>query len=269
MVNKAVSGLTALLFLTSGLPAYAESMGTGSALDRRVQTAIYSPDEVFRVQATVGRGALVQLQSNETINQDTGLMVSGDPKAWSIGPNKAGNMVSLKPITDKEPDTNLTINTNRRTYLIELKLVERTQDSTYLLRFTYPEPPKKAVAARRDPGNPCDGPVQNGTYQKRSNAESKSIGPYEGWDNGMLTCFRFTGNGPRPVLYQVLPDGTETVADMHNEQNVIVVHGVSRLFRFRLNGLLVEARPTAQVNTGYNFNGTTTGEIRELKHAEQ
>ncbi|MFA0999574.1 conjugal transfer protein, partial [Pseudomonas syringae] len=27
--------------------------------------------------------------------------------------------------------------------------------------------------------------------------------------------------------------------------------------------------PTAQVNTGYNFNGTTTGEIRELKHAEQ
>ncbi|RMS88954.1 Type IV secretion system protein VirB9, partial [Pseudomonas savastanoi] len=119
-------------------PAFAESMGTGSSLDRRVQTAIYSPDEVFRVQTTVGRGALVQLQSNETINQDTGLMVSGDPKAWSIGPNKAGNMVSLKPITDKEPDTNLTINTNRRTYLIELKLVERTEDSTYLLRFTYP-----------------------------------------------------------------------------------------------------------------------------------
>ncbi|WP_247617956.1 TrbG/VirB9 family P-type conjugative transfer protein, partial [Pseudomonas syringae] len=146
MANKAASGLTALLLMTFGLPAFAESMGTGSALDRRVQTAIYSPDEVYRIQATVGRGALVQLQSNETINQDTGLMVSGDPKAWSIGPNKAGNMVSLKPVTDKEPDTNLTINTNRRTYLIELKLVERTEDSTYLLRFTYPEPPKKSGA---------------------------------------------------------------------------------------------------------------------------
>ncbi|WP_259639689.1 TrbG/VirB9 family P-type conjugative transfer protein, partial [Pseudomonas syringae group genomosp. 3] len=106
-------------------------------------------------------------------------------------------------------------------------------------------------------------------YQKRSSSESRSIAPYEGWDNGMLTCFRFTGNGPRPVLYQVLPDGTETLADAHNEQNVVVVHGVSRLFRFRLNGLVVEARPTAQVSTGYNFNGTTTGEIRELKHAEQ
>jgi type IV secretion system protein VirB9 len=269
MANKAASGLTALLALTCAFPALAESMGTGSALDRRVQTAMYSPDEVYRVQATVGRGSLVQLQPNETINQDTGIMISGDPTAWSIGPNKAGNMVTLKPITDQDPDTNLTINTNLRTYLIELKLVKRTEDSTYLLRFNYPEPPKKPAAARRDPGNPCDGPVQNGPYQKRSNAESKSIGPYEGWDNGMLTCFRFTGNGPRPTLYQVLPDGTETVADMHNDQNVVVVHGVGQLFRFRLNNLLVEARPIHQVNTGYNFNGTTTGEIREVKHAEQ
>ncbi|WP_158506537.1 TrbG/VirB9 family P-type conjugative transfer protein, partial [Pseudomonas syringae group genomosp. 7] len=154
MGNKAVSGLTALLALTFAVPALAESMGTGSALDRRVQTAVYSPDNVYRIQASVGRTSLVQLPANETINEASGLMVSGDPKAWSIGPNKAGNMVSLKPITDQEPDTNLTINTNRRTYLIELKLVKRTQDSTYLLRFTYPEPPKKSGAVRRDPGNP-------------------------------------------------------------------------------------------------------------------
>ncbi|RMO26069.1 VirB9 protein, partial [Pseudomonas amygdali pv. morsprunorum] len=107
---------------------------------------------------------------------------------------------------------NLVINTNRHTYLLELKLVTRAADMTYALRFTYPEPPKKSGAVRRDPGNPCDGPVQNGPYQKRSSAESRSIAPYEGWDNGMLTCFRFTGNGPRPVLYQVLPDGTETLA---------------------------------------------------------
>ncbi|RMO98750.1 VirB9 [Pseudomonas syringae pv. philadelphi] len=269
MVNKAASGLTALLLLTSGLPAFAESLGTGSALDRRVQTALYSPDNVYRIQASVGRTSLVQLPANETINEASGLMVSGDPKAWSIGPNKAGNLVAIKPITDQEPNTNLVINTNRHTYLLELKLVTRPADMTYALRFTYPEPPKKTGDVRRDPGNPCDGPVQYGPYQKRSNAESKSIGPYEGWDNGMLTCFRFTGNGPRPVLYQVLPDGTETLADAHNEQNVVVVHGVSRLFRFRLNSLVVEVRPTAQVNTGYNFNGTTTGEIRELKHAEQ
>jgi type IV secretion system protein VirB9 len=264
--SKATSGITALLLLACGSPAFAESAGTGSNLDQRVQTAVYTPDNVFRVQAAIGRSSLIQVPASETINEDSGLMVSGDPTAWSIGANKAGNLVSIKPITDQEPNTNLTINTNRHTYLLELKLVKRPAEMTYALRFTYPEPPKKPVTVRRDPSNPCDGPVQNGPYQRRGDT---SIAPYEGWDNGLLTCFRFTGNGPRPVLYQVLPDGTETLANTHNDQNVVVVHGVSQLFRFRLNKLLTEARPTTQVSSGYNFNGTTTGELRELKHEQQ
>jgi type IV secretion system protein VirB9 len=266
---KTASSAAVLLLMACAPLAQAEIMGSASPLDKRVQTAVYSPDNVYRIQTAIGRTTLVQFPPNETINEDSGLMASGDPKAWTIGPNKAGNLVSIKPITDLEPDTNLVINTNRHTYLLELKLVKRTEDMTYALRFTYPEAPKKPAAVRRDPGNPCAGPVQNGPYQRRSDDTSRSIAPAEGWDNGMLTCFRFTGSGPRPVLYQVLPDGTETLANTHNEQNVVVVHGVSQLFRFRLNKMVVEARPKTQIDTGYNFNGTTTGEIRELKHAEQ
>lgn len=260
-------GVTLLLLMMGGTYAFAESLGDGSNLDRRVQTAIYSPDQVYRIQAAVGRGSLIQFPATETVNEDSGLIATGDPSAWSIGANKAGNLVAIKPITDQEPNTNLIINTNRHTYLLELKLVKRTDETTYALRWIYPEPPKKEVAAvsRRDL-DPCSGPVQNNQYQRRGD---KVIAPSEGWDNGLLTCFRFTGNGPRPVLYQVLPDGTETLADMHNEQNIVVVHGVGQLFRFRLNKLLVEARPVNAVGVGYNFNGTTTGEVRELKHAQE
>lgn len=260
-------GVTLLLLMMGGTYAFAESLGDGSSLDRRVQTAIYSPDQVYRIQAAVGRGSLIQFPATETVNEDSGLIATGDPSAWSIGANKAGNLVAIKPITDQEPNTNLIINTNRHTYLLELKLVKRTDETTYALRWIYPEPPKKEVAAtpRRDI-DPCSGPVQNNQYQRRGD---KVIAPSEGWDNGLLTCFRFAGNGPRPVLYQVLPDGTETLADSHNEQNILVVHGVSQLFRFRLNKLIVEARPVNAVDAGYNFNGTTTGQVRELKHEEQ
>lgn len=258
--------VTATLLLIGGPAAFAESMGDGSLLDRRVQTAVYSPDQVYRIQAAIGRTSLLQFPASETVNEDSGLIVSGDPDAWKIGANKAGSMVAIKPATDQEPNTNLVINTNRHTYLLELKLVKRPEEMTYALRFTYPEPAKKPVPLRNVAANPCDGPVQNGPYQRRG---EMSISPSVGWDNGMLTCFRFDTNAPRPVLYQVLPDGTETLADVHNVQNVVVVHGVSQLFRFRLNGMVMEARPKHQVSTGYNFNGTTTGEIRELKHAEQ
>lgn len=268
VARNALTAGIALVLLVLGAPgAFAESLGDGSTLDRRIQTATYSPDQVYRVQAAIGRGSLIQFPPAETVNEDSGLMAMGDPAAWSIGANKAGNLVTIKPITDEEPNTNLIINTNRRTYLLELKLVGRVADTTYLLRWNYPEPVKKMVAAApRGELNPCAGPVQNRVYQRRGD---KSISPSESWDNGLLTCFRFATNGPRPVLYQVLPDGTETLADAHNDQNIVVVHGVSQLFRFRLNKLVLEARPVNPIGTGYNFNGTTTGEIRELKHADQ
>jgi len=264
MRNKSILTVMALLLSCSVQQALAEQMGEGSFQDRRVQTAFYTPDNVFRIQAVVGRTSLVQFPAHETVNEDSGLIVTGDPTAWSIGANKAGNIVAIKPTTDEEPNTNLIINTNRHTYLLELKLVKQVADMTYSLRFTYPEPPKKPVANREFNPDPCPGPID--TFQVRGD---EAIAPSEGWANGTFTCFRFVTNAPRPVVYQVQPDGTEKLANVRNVQNIMVVHGVSQLFRFRMNNLVMEARNRQQVGGFYNYNGTTTGEIREVKHAEQ
>lgn len=264
---KSKTFAAACAFLSLGLGgiehALAERMGDASFLDSRVQTAFYTPDNVFRMQAVVGRSSMVQLPLNETVNGDSGLIVTGDPAAWSIGVNKAGNIVAIKPTTDQEPNTNLIINTNLHTYLLELKLVKQVSQMTYALRFIYPELPKKAVVVHPKDPDPCPGPID--TFQIRGD---KSIAPDEGWDNGTFTCFRFMTNAPRPAIYQVMPDGTETLATGRNEQNIMVVHGVSNLFRFRLNGLVLEARTQQRVGGLYNYNGTTTGEVREVKHAE-
>ncbi|WP_440057915.1 TrbG/VirB9 family P-type conjugative transfer protein [Pseudomonas fragariae (ex Marin et al. 2024)] len=243
----------------------AETMGDASFLDKRVQTALYSPDQVYRIQSSIGRGSLLQFAADETVMKDDGLIVAGDPDAWTIGVNKRGNMVTIKPKTTDEPNTNLIVNTNRNTYLIELKLVDSNKDTTYALRFRYPEPPKKPAVVRNVRSNPCDGPSINRDYQRRGDLQ---LSPTEAWDDGTLTCFRFATNAPRPAVYAVLPDGTETVVPTHNDQNVLVVHGVSQLFRFRLNKLVMEAK-TGVHETGYNFSGTTTGETRELIHANE
>jgi type IV secretion system protein VirB9 len=239
--------------------ASAENMGEASHLDKRVQTAVYTPDNVFRLQAMVGRSSLIQFPANETVNEDTGLITSGDPQAWTLGVNKAGNMVAIKPSSDQDPDTNLIINTNKHTYLLELKLVKKVTDMTYALRFVLPEPPKNM--ARIDaPANPCSG-LENRNWQSRGN---KDLAPSEVWDNGTFTCFRFATNKPRPNLYQVMPDGTESVVATRNEQNILVAHGVSSLFRLRLNNQVLDFKTQLQA-TPYNFKGTTTGEVRTLK----
>ena len=264
-MNKLTS-LCIALGLAAGVPlAMAETMGERSVLDRRVQTALYTPDNVFRVQAKVGRASLIQLPPNETVNSEAGLITSGDPQAWTLGVNKAGNMISIKPVTAEDPDTNITINTNRHTYLLELKLVKSVTDMTYLLRFKHPELPTPVkpvtVSVVEDP---CNG-LRSGPYQMRGD---KSLAPLEAWDNGTFTCFRFPNNVPRPVVYQVLPDGTETLTNTRTVKDILVVHGVSQLFRFRLNTLVLEAKPTQQLSTGYNHKGTTTGDVREVKRAE-
>jgi len=240
----------------------AETLGDPSLLDHRVQTVRYSPDNVFRLQAYVGRTSVIQFPAGETVNEETGLIVTGDPTAWSLGVNKIGNTMAIKPMTDNDPDTNMVVSTNKRVYLIELKLVKKVSEMTYAMRFVIPEPPKPVptLAALAAPINPCSG-SENRTWQLRG---ARSLAPTELWDNGTFTCLRFATQGPRPVLYQVMPDGTETLANTRNEQNVLVVHGVSSQYRLRLNDQVLELR-TRLTPTPYNFRGTTTGEVRTLK----
>lgn len=265
MDKKFTAVMIALLMLAGTQKGAAESMGNSSVLDRRVQTAVYTPDNVFRLQAVVGRTSLIQFPPNETVNGESGLIIAGDPDAWSVGVNKAGNMIAIKPKTTDDPNTNLIINTSRHTYLLELKLVKQVSDMTYALRFTHPEPSKPKPALATAPVDPCSG-LRSGPYRVRGD---KSLAPLEAWDNGTFSCFRFPSNVPRPVVYQVLPDGTETLANTRTVNDILVVHGVSQLFRLRLNSLVLEAKPTQQLGSSYNYNGTTTGEVREVKRAEQ
>lgn len=256
----AVSILTMSLFAAS---SHAETVGLGSSLDRRIQTATYSPQEVFRINAVVGRTSAIQLGPGETVRDKEGLMTMGDPSAWSIGANKLGNIVAVKPITDLEPNTNLIINTNRRMYVLELSLTEHIKAMTYVLRFDYPKPPADIppIKSRELNKDPCAGRI-NKDYVKWGDM---NLSPTAVWDNGTFTCFRFPTNAARPVIYQKLTDGTETLANNHQVNDIVVVHGVSGEFRIRMNRQVLGIKTTKLNTGGYNYDGTTTGDIREVK----
>ena len=258
----------ALAVLSYGVAAgvQAEVLGKQSYLDSRMQRALYSADEVYRINAYVGRTSLIEFEKGETVNEENGLIVTGDSAAWNGGATLDGTAVSLKPGTTNDPNTNLLIKTNKRTYAVDLVLVSRLADMTYVLRWDYPAPPgaKKTVERDLNP-NPCNG-TMNRAYQRRGD---KGISPYEAWDNGTFTCFRFPTNMPRPVVYEVMPDGTEMMTNVRTVQNILVVHGVSELFRFRLSDQVLEVRTRQRLGGFYNYDQTTTGEIRVIKNGQQ
>ncbi|WP_353652217.1 TrbG/VirB9 family P-type conjugative transfer protein [Escherichia coli] len=55
----------------------------------------------------------------------------------------------------------------------------------------------------------------NGHYQLKG---SKSIFPYQVWDDGTFTCMRWNSKQDLPVPYRVDADGNENLVNKHMEK---------------------------------------------------
>lgn len=114
------------------------------------QTFAYVPGGLYQVYAAVGRVTDIKLQEGETLS-DMGAVAAGDTVRWIIGEASSGSDKSkrthilVKP-TDPGIVTNLVINTNRRTYHVEL----RSTPSTYMasVAWSYPQDELIAIQAR-------------------------------------------------------------------------------------------------------------------------
>lgn len=116
------------------------------------QVFAYAPGSLYQVTAAVGRVTAIQLQEGESLS-DTGAVAAGDTVRWVIGEAASGSgsgrriQILVKP-TDPGLVTNLVINTDRRTYIVEL----RSTASTYMasVAWSYPQDELIALKAHTD-----------------------------------------------------------------------------------------------------------------------
>ncbi|MGH6616017.1 P-type conjugative transfer protein TrbG [Sphingomonas sp.] len=114
------------------------------------QLFVYAPGGLYQVYAAVGQVTDIMLQEGETLS-DTGAVAAGDTVRWVIGEAASGSgpgrrtHILIKP-TDPGIRTNLIINTDRRTYHVEL----RSTPATYMasVGWSYPQDELIAVRAR-------------------------------------------------------------------------------------------------------------------------
>jgi len=114
------------------------------------QLFVYAPGGLYQVYAAVGQVTDIMLQEGETLS-DTGAVAAGDTVRWVIGEAASGSgpgrrtHILIKP-TDPGIRTNLVINTDRRTYHVEL----RSTPATYMasVGWSYPQDELIAVRAR-------------------------------------------------------------------------------------------------------------------------
>ncbi|MBI1687047.1 P-type conjugative transfer protein TrbG [Caulobacter hibisci] len=199
----------------------------------------YRDEAVYPVIATPGRITDIILEPGENL-VGSGPVAAGDTARWVIGDTISGQggqrrvHVMIKP-TASGLATNLVINTDRRTYHLELRASPRTWLSQVAWRYADPAPAAPALAPI---GAPSPGPIVPPVQPERPlNFAYKISGPHPNWrpvavsDDSQRVFVDF---GPAvamddlPPLYRIGPDGkTAELINYRVEGRRIVVE---RLF---------------------------------------
>lgn len=290
MKQKLMATMIAFVLPLSAVQAAA--IPQPSALDGRIQTAEYSPDNVFHIRAQVGRAVLVQLEHDEKLEGEQAALGMGDAQAWNL--SVKGNNILFKP-TAKAPTTNMLIVTNKRTYALQLSLVggkvcvkttqrnNKTictkkvyQKPTYILRFTYPDTAQKLAQQQHRKMSEALALMRvNGSSANKVNHQywgkgDKDIAPTSAYDDGRFTYFVFDNAKELPTIYKVSADGSEALVNSHVDGNAVVVHETAKNFVLRLGDAVLGIENRAFDADGkFNKSGTSTSNsVRLIKRGQ-
>jgi type IV secretion system protein VirB9 len=195
--------------------------------DPRIRTLYYDPDRVVLLNAYEGYQMMIQFGVDERIQN----VAIGDGAGWQVTPNKAANLLFIKPF-ESPTRTNMTVVTDRRSYLFELSAhaarEARSARLTYVLRFTYPPEP---VAPTPPPPAPHAPPERVNTNY--SYTGTRALLPSQVFDDGRFTYFKWPENAATPAVFVVSAEGVESLVNYSFRDGFQVVEQLASRFKLR------------------------------------
>lgn len=199
-------------------PAYAPQAYAAQGMsDRRIQTLPYSPDQIVTLSVSPGFASVVELGEDERAEN----VVVGNSAGWQVTANRRGDRIIVKPLGGASA-SNLIVLTGSRRYIF---LLDPFGDSSFILRFSYPQPVQSA-AAIASAGVMPTGPG----YKFRG---SKSLFPLAMSDDGRRTVIRFAEHSPLPAIFAVNGRRNESLVNGRMIGNDYVIEGAAPRYKFR------------------------------------
>lgn len=220
--------LLAVLAMSAALagPALAADAPRPGAVDPRIRTVAYDPDQVVRLTGYFGIQTMLEFAPDERIEN----VSIGDALGWQVTPNKKANLLFLKPL-DRTAATNMTVVTDHRRYVFELVVagpMATTKDLAYVVRFLVPAPaPAMAAASPPPPAAPVE---RNSAYTVKGAA---AIQPTKVFDDGVATYFAWPVQADLPAVFVVNADGVEGLANAVVRDGYLVVDQLAPRFILR------------------------------------
>ncbi|NNU38822.1 P-type conjugative transfer protein VirB9 [Rhizobium sophorae] len=266
------SFLIALTMVASlSTKALALDIPRGASQDSRVRFIDYQPYNITKIVGTLRSSVQIEFAADEEIAH----VALGNSVAWEVAP--AGNILFLKP-RENQPVTNISVVTTRRdgstrSYQMELTVrdgtVEAGQNTYFYVKYRYPadeaERRRLEAAARTQAAqagqadkvlalHEAYGP-RNWRYSAQG---AVSLEPQAVYDNGKVTTFAFVGNQEMPAIYMENSDGSESLVPKSVDNNLVLVHAISRKFILRRGGDVLCVFNEAYDRIGINPDTNTT-----------
>jgi P-type conjugative transfer protein TrbG len=209
-----------------------------------VQVYPFSDGALYQVYAAPGEVTDIALEAGEQL-VGSGPVAAGDTVRWVIGNTESGTgatkriHILLKP-TQSGLTTNLVINTDRRTYHLELRAVDKTYMAS--VSFNYPQDQLIALRAQNKTAEQTapiatDVDLANVSFRYSIEGDNPPWRPLRAMDNGHQVFIQFPagiGQGEMPPLIVIGTEGNDQIPRYRVSGNYMIVDNLFAAAELRL-----------------------------------
>jgi P-type conjugative transfer protein TrbG len=204
-----------------------------------VQVFPFSPGALYQIYAAPGQITDIALEPGEQLT-GSGPVSAGDTVRWVVGDTESGSgdtrrvHIMVKP-TRPSIETNLVVNTDRRTYLIEL----RSREKPYMPSVAWLYPEDRTARAQAIPPAPVIPDLSQRRYRYAFEGDDPPWRPVGAYDDGRRVYIEFSPGivqGEMPPLFVIGPDGKPEIVNYRTHHNVLIVDRLFAAAELRLGG---------------------------------
>ncbi|WP_244553991.1 P-type conjugative transfer protein TrbG [Bradyrhizobium arachidis] len=199
----------------------------------------FSAGALYQVYAAPGQITDISLEEGERL-VGSGPIAAGDTVRWVVGDTESGSgdtrrvHVLVKP-TRALIETNLVINTDRRTYLIEL----RSREKPYMPSVAWYYPEERQGKARSSPLTPVLPDPSQRRLRYTIEGDTPPWRPLAAYDDGRKVYVEFPQGivqGEMPPLFVLGADGKTELVNYRAYGNLLIVDRLFAAAELRLGG---------------------------------
>jgi type IV secretion system protein VirB9 len=215
--------------------------------DSRIRSVAYDPEQIVRIVGKSGIQSTIEFAADEKIEN----VAVGDSSKWQITPNRRASLLFVKPLA-AHSRTNMTVVTDKRTYMFDLVAGDASAAAVYALKFSYPnekkvEAPKPAQQVASSNSRPTAGAIaEKLRFDWKSNG-NKALLPTRVFDDGTSVYLAWDKETPLPAILTQNEDRQEGPVNYQLRGEYIVITPVPANLVLRYGKRSAALWPTRQV----------------------